>query len=306
MRVTYAKEWTKEYLANLYQKQNNYLYRELLKSDKNYYFSQTQSEAMIKFLTQSKKSPWEKFLQTQYSIDLDDIYISQFILETYRNNIDKALYYFNLIPSSKLNQTFSYDPFHPNMRDITEFSNLESFKYEKPITQKLTIYDVLFKIKNLQTQIKNGTKLYENYFALGSVFYNISFYGTASNFYQDEKLLKEPELTKDFYFGQYEKLKIYTDYLRNCSVSKSYFEEALKRTNNKEEQARCLYFISKCERNQLEVNWFKNNISYPSYTFFFPKESFKKLKDEYSNTQFYKEIIKECGYFKSYVSKIKK
>jgi hypothetical protein len=33
---------------------------------------------------------------------------------------------------------------------------------------------------------------------------------------------------------------------------------------------------------------------------------FKQLKNKYSGTSYYKEIIKECGYFKTYLASLKK
>jgi hypothetical protein len=65
--------------------------------------------------------------------------------------------------------------------------------------------------------------------------------------------------------------------------------------------------LAKCERNE----WYNKTIYNNSDNEyggrepgpdFLPWNGFKSLK-QYSNTQFYKEAIKECGYFRTYTQK---
>ena len=64
--------------------------------------------------------------------------------------------------------------------------------------------------------------------------------------------------------------------------------------------------LAKCQRNQ----WYNDHVynktgdTYTDETMVDLKalDGFKMLK-QYSNTQYYKDVIKECGYFRNYVRK---
>lgn len=75
---------------------------------------------------------------------------------------------------------------------------------------------------------------------------------------------------------------------------------------NDEQKARCQFMLAKCEQNQwyneqdsvnTKTNRYSSNQSKDPD--FIAWDGFKALK-KYSNTQYYKEAIKECGYFKTY------
>jgi hypothetical protein len=59
--------------------------------------------------------------------------------------------------------------------------------------------------------------------------------------------------------------------------------------------------LAKCERNQ----WYNDEPTDHDYwkNAFKAWNGFKTLKQQYANTQFYKEVIKECGYFRTYIGK---
>lgn len=88
---------------------------------------------------------------------------------------------------------------------------------------------------------------------------------------------------------------------QKCIIKKR-FEAA----TTKEQKAKCVYLLSKCERNEYynkkynEVNsWWEvqddkvNFIAWPG---------FKTLRKEYSDTKYYQDVIAECGYFNTYVN----
>jgi hypothetical protein len=62
--------------------------------------------------------------------------------------------------------------------------------------------------------------------------------------------------------------------------------------------------LAKCERNQWYNKTVYNNNEYADRNLpdFLPWNGFKALQ-QYPNTQFYKEAIKECGYFRTYTQK---
>ena len=89
-------------------------------------------------------------------------------------------------------------------------------------------------------------------------------------------------------------------------MAKSYYQKALQAATNDEQRAKCSYLISKCERNEFynkkyysSNNWW--NIE-DDGIYFLAWNGFKNLKNNYSNTKYYKDVIAECGYFNTYVS----
>ena len=89
-----------------------------------------------------------------------------------------------------------------------------------------------------------------------------------------------------------------------------YYQKALAFAKTSEQKAKCHYMIAKCERNEYYNNYYiQGNVKmspWPSSEInFIAWEGFKTLKSKYSKTQYYQEVIKECGYFKTYVSQNK-
>ncbi|UUC46942.1 hypothetical protein [Flavobacterium cerinum] len=61
--------------------------------------------------------------------------------------------------------------------------------------------------------------------------------------------------------------------------------------------------MAKCERNKFYTERYHTR----EYAYRDPEvnflawDGFKKLKSDYSNTKYYNEVIKECGYFRKYL-----
>ena len=87
-------------------------------------------------------------------------------------------------------------------------------------------------------------------------------------------------------------------------TSYSYYETVLDNSTDPELNARCLYMMAKCELNAMYNNM------HGSYGVYYDggntedryRRSFKALKTEYAHTEFYRQTLKECSFFKYYVS----
>ena len=95
-----------------------------------------------------------------------------------------------------------------------------------------------------------------------------------------------------------------TLYFELSKTAKKYYQKTMALSTDNELNARCLYLMAKCELNVTynEGNSNAKEIELNKYfSFEIPENSsFKTLNNEYSNTNFYKMIIKECSYFKTY------
>ncbi len=112
---------------------------------------------------------------------------------------------------------------------------------------------------------------------------------------------------KDFDDWGYKKRKDIELY--DCSEAQQYYLKAMNLTKDAEFAAKCCFMASKCEQNsfyndlgsgQIKIssdNYWKNydkaKLNYRKY--------FYILHDKYSNTEFYKEALKECKYFNEFI-----
>ena len=290
-RYNHTVSWSKYYLSSLYKSQGNHVFSEILSPSTNYYINQNNIDKMIEYFTKKDMSSWDSILIGQYEFTLSDLYDYVSIKNTYiyPENLDKAIYYMEL--SQHSNDTLDCDPFLGRIKDICECTegNIPNIRFTK--------LDLLRRMKDLQLLIAKGERTYEHYLALGNAFYNITYFGNSREFYFNAIINN---------YGIYID-PLYKSWLLNSSIANTYFNNALQVANNNEQKALCVYMMSKCERNTFYTErYYEDGFLRDSYnqdTNYLAWNGFVKLKNEYSHTSFYKQVIKECGYFKSYISK---
>ena len=290
-RYNHTVSWSKNYLSSLYKSQGNHVFSEILSPSTNYYINQNNIDKMIEYFTKKDMSSWDSILIGQYAFTLSDLYDYVSIKNTYiyPENLDKAIYYMEL--SQHSNDTLDCDPFLGRIKDICECTegNVPNIRFTK--------IDLLRRMKDLQLLIAKGERTYEHYLALGNAFYNITYFGNSREFYFNAIINN---------YGIYID-PLYKSWLLNSSIANTYFNNALQVANNNEQKALCVYMMSKCERNTFYTERYYEDgylrDSYNQDTNYLAWNGFVKLKNEYSHTSFYKQVIKECGYFKSYISK---
>lgn len=290
-RYNHTVSWSKNYLSSLYKSQGNHVFSEILSPSTNYYINQNNIDKMIEYFTKKDMSSWDSILTGQYEFTLSDLYDYVSIKNTYiyPENLDKAIYYMEL--SQHSNDTLDCDPFLGRIKDICECTegNIPNIRFTK--------IDLLRRMKDLQLLIAKGERTYEHYLALGNAFYNITYFGNSREFYFNAIINN---------YGIYID-PLYKSWLLNSSIANTYFNNALQVANNNEQKALCVYMMSKCERNTFYTERYYEDgylrDSYNQDTNYLAWNGFVKLKNEYSHTSFYKQVIKECGYFKSYISK---
>ena len=290
-RYNHTVSWSKYYLSSLYKSQGNHVFSEILDPSTNYYINQNNIDNMIEYFTKKDMSSWDSIIIGQYAFTLSDLYDYVSIKNTYiyPENLEKAIYYMEL--SQHSNDTLDCDPFLGRIKDICECTegNIPNIRFTK--------IDLLRRMKDLQLLIAKGERTYEHYLALGNAFYNITYFGNSREFYFNAIINN---------YGIYID-PLYKSWLLNSSIANTYFNNALQVANNNEQKALCVYMMSKCERNTFYTErYYEDGFLRDSYnqdTNYLAWNGFVKLKNEYSHTSFYKQVIKECGYFKSYISK---
>ena len=194
------------------------------------------------------------------------------------------------------------------------------FSFIKPELTKKELAVTLNKLDSLRNDEKKWKRKLANYL-LGNYYFNVSNTGYYRGVLQDKS-----NCCNSYYFAwsdediakRNKQLEDRNGYnLCNVSYSKrtyypladkayNYYRSTIELSTDKELNARCLYMMAKCELNHLYNH--KSNFSYWYYDggikddILDYKKSFKELKEQYQDTQFFDRIIKECSFFRYYCS----
>lgn len=301
-RYQKASAWSKAYLASLYREQSNLVMAELFGKAYGYYWNNEASFydnekdllAMKAFLAKKNKTELEQIGADIYSLKLSDISNFQAIKATFQNKIPEAIAF---MKENKAIGNFELlgNPFNGNIKDCHDCEHQARQK------RKYTEMDFLNLINEMQTKVSQNEDVYNNSLLLGNAFYNISHFGNARTFY--EKNIVGYGSSPSYFREPMKRM------ILDCSVSKSYYRKALAAATTKEQKAKCEYLLAKCERNDFYNNryYFQNKMYWDFYDDkinFKAWNGFQKLQNEYSDTKYYQDVIRECGYFNTYVEQL--
>ncbi|MCM0665792.1 hypothetical protein [Flavobacterium tyrosinilyticum] len=298
-RYQNASSWSRIYLSHLYKEKGNQVMAEIYGesrysywNDGNAYYDNEKNLLAIKsFLEKTNKSEIEKIGAGIYSLKLKDINNFQAIQSTFKNKIPEAIAFMQQTDSVQYVK-FLGNPFNGNIKDCHD---CEHAAYQK---RKYTFMDFLTTIKEMQDKLAQKEDVYTNSLLLGNAFYNISHFGNGRTFYEMSIV--------GYGSGPYSFRDTMKEMITNNSVSKMYYQKAFEATSNKEQKAKCLYLISKCERNDYYNKKYNTVNSYweiqDDKVNFIAWNSFKALRKDYSDTKYYQDVIAECGYFNTYIN----
>ncbi|GGF19738.1 hypothetical protein [Flavobacterium limi] len=286
-RYENAAQWSKNYLAVLYKAKANPVMAELFgssnygywSSGNTFYDNEKDLLDMKAFLTKSNKTEIEKIAAGIYHLKLKDINNFQAVQATYKNKIPEAIAFMQQADSVQY-YTFLGNPFNGNIKDCHDCDHAA---YQK---KKYTQIEFLTTIKAMQDRIAQKEDVYTNSLLLGNAFYNITYFGNGRTFYEISISSNDA--------GTY-----------SCDIAKMYYKKAFDAAATKEQKAKCIYMIAKCERNDYyntkykNVSWWERQDDKVN---FIAWEAFKTLNKEYSDTKYYQDVIAECGYFNTYVN----
>ncbi|QLC67168.1 hypothetical protein LPB248_12915 [Flavobacterium sp. LPB0248] len=298
-RYQNASSWSRSYLSHLYKEKGDQVMAEIYGesrysywNDGNAYYDNEKNLLAIKgFLEKSNKSEIEKIGAGIYSLKLKDINNFQAVQATFKNKIPEAIEFMKQTDSVQYYK-FLGNPFNGNIKDCHD---CEHAAYQK---RKYTFMDFLTTIKEMQDKLAQKEDVYTNSLLLGNAFYNISHFGNGRTFYEMSIV--------GYGSSPYSFRDSMKEMITNNSVSKMYYQKAFEAASNKEQKAKCLYLISKCERNDYYNKKYNTVNSYweiqDDKVNFIAWNSFKALRKDYSDTKYYQDVIAECGYFRTYTN----
>ena len=293
-RYVNATNWSKIYIAKLFENQKNPLMSELFVHNKTFFHDDALIWSLKEMINKQNKTPIEEIGFKVYNIKLEAINQYQAIVATFQDSIPKAI---DLMKQTNdLQATVFYgNPFNGNIKDCHD---CDFRAYQK---RKYSQMDFLLVIQSMEEKIAKNEDVYTNAMLLGNAFYNITYYGNGRIFYQTEIIGFNEEPYS--YDDQCKEL------ITNCSLAVKYYQKALEAASNNEQKAKMQYMLAKCERNDfyntkyktIEDTWKeRDTIDFSVWN------GFKNLQKDYAKTKFYQEVIAECGYFKTYIAQSKR
>jgi hypothetical protein len=298
-RYQNASSWSRSYLSTLYREKGNPVMAEIYGESRYSYWNDGNSFYdnekvlldMKAFLSKSNKSEIESIGAGIYSLKLKDINNFQAVQATFKNKIPEAIEYMKQTDSVQYSK-FLGNPFNGNIKDCHDCDHAA---YQK---RKYTFMDFLTTIKEMQGKLAQKEDVYTNSLLLGNAFYNITHFGNGRTFY---------EITIIGYGSSpYSFRDSMKRMITNCDLPRMYYQKALEAATTKEQKAKCIYMLAKCERNEYYNNKYNNLKNWweadDDKINFIAWSGFKALQKDYSDTKYYQDVIAECGYFNTFVN----
>ncbi len=274
-------------IANLYKSQKDPVKAVCFQDETSFYMSNSNINALQAIFLNKNKTEFQKVMLRYYPHKLEDLYYHQATMLTYKEKVDEAIVLMEKAGEKGNQFELAGNPFNSRLNDCHDCD------HEAPQKLKYTPLSFLKAIKAAKDELNAGKNTFRNSFLLANAYYNITYYGNARLFYQTDITgysdYSGEAITKEFQ-------RTFTD----PKIAMKYYLLAKQYAQTDEQRARSTFMASKCERNeyynQVESKSYNDDFSY------FPGgKYFAELKQKFLNTRYYQEILKECGYFRSYV-----
>lgn len=283
-------------LSDLYKKQGDGLKAYFFQPKVEFYNSNARIEAAKALLNKKNKSAFEQAMLNYYPIKVSQLYYLQASLLVYQEKLDEAIVLMK--QADTLNRTILLgNPF--NMR-LNDCHDCDQAVQGKP---RFTVLAFMEALRTIKKDLNAGKDISRNAALMANAYYNITNYGNARVFYQTSSLTESYGNSPFSIPVPYR--KIFTD----NKVAERYYLLARANAKTKEQKAKLTFMASKCERNESYNAQYNNPDKKQKYywDFDFSKiptgKYFAELKSQYATTQYYNEVLNECGYFKTYINK---
>jgi len=213
------------------------------------------------------------------------------------DEIQEAIAIYASLPEKMRSERRFIDPFTTSIHDI-----IWDDYYDGKLISR---FEFAKKLLELKTSIKKNPQNAHAYYLLGNAYYNITYFG------------KSWDLVGYFRSGSY--YSGFTD----CSRALNYYKKAFELSKDRELKAECCFLMAKCRQNMFDLEYNTEDYGYGYGSDKWKRyireneywkaeelkhdkgyrEYFKILKGAYSDTDYYRKVIKGCKYFKFYASR---
>jgi hypothetical protein len=212
-----------------------------------------------------------------------------------QDKLEEAVAVYKQVPEDLIYK-IDGDPFQANVKDCQECP----YSVGKSKYNRLSLAQKIIQLKKILE--KNTVEQDKVYFQLGNIYYNMTHFGNAwkavdylrsgSDLWNYKSTDIQPENREPVFV--------------DCSKAKYYFERAMNgsiKNGNREVATQAAYLAAKCEQNEYYLRASGDGWGYilPNYEAS-NRRYFTQIKKEFKNTQYYKELLKECAYFNTFVN----
>jgi hypothetical protein len=266
--------WAKGRLAGLYRERGDLITALCLQDAPQdpFYADSAKVEQLIRFLAKPGKSAFEAFAAGEYRADRDELVEVQGLNALYAGDVETA--------STLLGQvggdTLLADPFEIHIRDNHDRDATA------PGHATYTKAQLAARLASLLREASaNPERAPLLYLDVANAFYNITYFGNCRTMYQ----------TAGGHF-------VTSPSVDDCGRAESYYRKAHDLATNRELKAKAAFMAAKCEQNAYYArDPDKSKGDFVSATWY------EKFRDGFSDTLYYREVIRECGYFRQFVEK---
>ena len=289
LRAVCIYNWALKRLAEKYNNWKQYTKAECLATGTNRFFYDDDAKIneMAAFIKKKKKTDFEEFIYKLYPYSYTDLFEYRAIKLIYAYRFKEALEVFAACKGAG-DRVLKADPFFIRINDChdCDFASTQNGMYsQKEFVEKLI---------NLEQEAKkNPDKAAQNYFLIGNGLYNMTYFGNARDVYSS------PIFDVTFYIWYADASSIERDHhFLDCQRAMDYYQKAIDASKDNEFRAKCSFMAAKCEQNLYYISK-----DFPAKGIDIrPGKYYKALKENYTKTAYYQEIIAECGYFRKYAN----
>jgi hypothetical protein len=277
-------------LSLVYAKDNNLVKKELAyPKGQSYYTTTGNAQDMIDFMNRKDHSPLIKYMISKYPVSLVELHKIKAALYMYEYNFQAAVLEFEKATTGGITD-LSANPFTIHIVDCHDCD------YAAKKTTGYSKYSFAKKMLELKAKGDAGPdkeSRAQNYFLYANGMYNMTWYGNSRELFATKVANVDYNTVV---YGKSEQFR--TGNFFNCKDALLYYQKAFTLSKNKEFRAKCAWMSAKCEY----YLWLDNGEEDRKSDFIAGKY-FQQMRSEFSNTQYYKEVINECGYFCTYITR---
>ena len=267
-------DWARRRLSVLFRKKGDMVRALCLHdvSEDPFYTDSANIDRLQAFLDKPEKSAFDAFLATLYvPAQRGDLAEVKALNALYAGDYELAAKLFSPLKTSELNA----DPFEMHVHDNHDRDAAAAHEVYTKTRFALRL------ARLIRDAEKGGPEAAQCYFQAGNALYNISWFGNSRVMYQTDPdhFRRRPRTVEG-------------------GPAATFYEKAMALATAPELKARACFMLSKCELNSYYIR-----DPHKKAGDFIAGKYFHLLSDSYGDTKYYREVIQECGYFKTFLSK---
>lgn len=236
------------------------------------YADSGQVDRLVEFLRKPGKSAFESLVADLAMVSRDELVEIKGLNALYAGDVETAARLLEGVGVEEL----PADPFEMHIRDNHD---RDAARPDHVTYTKATFVRRLADL--LQRAESEPAHAAELTVEAANAFYNITYYGNSRAMY----------MTPGGHF-------VRSPRVYDCSRAEAMYRRATERATDRELKARAVFMAAKCE-----LNAYHASDEDRSKGDFVAGRWFATLRRDYSDTAYYREVVHECGYFKTFVEK---